>query len=189
MTVFTVHEPPSPPADRIDRAEQLVFVKDGFSWGAFLLGPVWLLANRLWWAAFVYIGILVLASLALKSLGAADGWSSLLVLGLNAIIAFEAHVLKVVKLEQEGWASLGAVTGNGIADCERRFYEGWLPDQPMLRRNRPAAPATSSEPANVSGAPADEAAHNMAADEARPMTGVPGVKRRWRLPGFFLKKS
>ena len=30
MRTYTVHEQPNPPADRIDRAEKLVFIKDGF---------------------------------------------------------------------------------------------------------------------------------------------------------------
>ena len=45
MLTFTVHEPPNPPADRIDRAESLVFIKDGFSWIAALFAPLWLLAT------------------------------------------------------------------------------------------------------------------------------------------------
>ena len=36
------------PADRLDRAERLVFVKDGFSWLAACCPPLWLLANGLW---------------------------------------------------------------------------------------------------------------------------------------------
>ena len=55
MPTFTVHEPPNPPADRIDRAERLVFVKDGFSWLAAVFGPVWLLAHRLWWPFLGYV--------------------------------------------------------------------------------------------------------------------------------------
>ena len=47
MLTFTVHEPPSPPPDRLERAESLVFVKDGFSWTAALFGPVWLLVHQL----------------------------------------------------------------------------------------------------------------------------------------------
>ena len=39
MLTFTVHEPPNPPADRIERADKLVFVKDGFSWMAALFAP------------------------------------------------------------------------------------------------------------------------------------------------------
>jgi len=29
VVAYTVHEPPNPPADRLDRAERLVFIKDG----------------------------------------------------------------------------------------------------------------------------------------------------------------
>ena len=55
MQTFTVHEPPNAPADRVDRAESLLFIKDGFSWGAALFGPLWLLAHRLWWPLIGYI--------------------------------------------------------------------------------------------------------------------------------------
>jgi hypothetical protein len=36
---------------------------------------------------------------------------------------------------------LGAVTGRTLAECERRFFEAWLPAQPIL------TPATPSRPA------------------------------------------
>ena len=34
MAAFTVHEPPSPAIDRVDRADELVFVRDGVKAGA-----------------------------------------------------------------------------------------------------------------------------------------------------------
>ena len=55
MLTFTVHEPPNPPADRVDRAEGLVFIKDGFSWFAALFAPLWLLVHRLWWPLLGYV--------------------------------------------------------------------------------------------------------------------------------------
>ena len=55
MLTFTVHEPPNPPADRIERADKLVFVKDGFSWMAALFAPLWMLVHRLWWALLGYV--------------------------------------------------------------------------------------------------------------------------------------
>ena len=147
MSVFTVHEPPHPPADRIDRAEALVFLKDGFTLGAFLLGPVWLLANRLWLALAGYISIVALAALALEGLDASPGWSGLLVLGLSAIVAFEAHALKATKLDADGWTLLGSVSGSGLRECERRFFEHWLPSQPALRQGlEPAAPLQPATP-------------------------------------------
>lgn len=152
MTVFTVHEPPHPPADRIDRAEALVFLKDGFNLGAFLLGPVWLLANRLWLALAGYVVIVTLAGLALEGLDASPGWHGLLVLGLNAIIAFEAHALKAAKLDAEGWTLLGSVSGPSVRECERRFFENWLPSQPALRRDHERS--ALSPPATMPASPA-----------------------------------
>ena len=55
MIVFTVHEPPNPPADRIERAEQLEFVRDGFTLLAGLIPPLWMVLNRLWIALLVYL--------------------------------------------------------------------------------------------------------------------------------------
>src|SRR2546423_14987770 len=48
MRTYTIHERPDPAADRVDRAEGLVFVKDGFAWAAALFAPIWLVAHRLW---------------------------------------------------------------------------------------------------------------------------------------------
>ena len=55
MLTFTVHEPPNPPPDRVDRAESLVFIKDGFGWVAALFAPIWLLVHRLWWPLLGFI--------------------------------------------------------------------------------------------------------------------------------------
>jgi hypothetical protein len=63
MRTFTVHEAPDPPADRIDRAAGLAFVRDGFSWSAALFTPIWLLAYRLWWPLLGYLVAAVLIDL------------------------------------------------------------------------------------------------------------------------------
>ena len=39
VAVYAVYEPPQRPADRLSRAESLVFVKEGFSWPAALFAP------------------------------------------------------------------------------------------------------------------------------------------------------
>ena len=66
MLTFTVHEPPNPPADRVDRAEGLVFIKDGFAWFAALFAPLWLLMHRLWWALLGYVVLAAVLQLAQK---------------------------------------------------------------------------------------------------------------------------
>jgi hypothetical protein len=31
---------------------------------------------------------------------------------------------------------VGVVNGKSIAECERRFFEGWLPEQPVIASDR-----------------------------------------------------
>jgi hypothetical protein len=140
MLTFTVHEPPDPPADRIDRAEKLVFIKDGFSWAAALFGPLWMIVNRLWWALLGFV--VVVGSLQLVGrLGAVDqGWVALAGFAVNVLVGFEADTLRRWALERRGWRTLGAVSGRTYAECERRFFEAWLPAQPILTTHTAPSP-------------------------------------------------
>ena len=132
MRTYTIHEPPNPSADRIDRAESLVFVKDGFGWAAALFAPIWLLMHRLWWPLLGYVvlsGLFEGFRLALPSLGS---WITLAGVALHLLVGFEADTLRRWGLERRGWRMLGSVSGKTSAECERRFYEAWLPTQPVI---------------------------------------------------------
>lgn len=139
MPTFAVYEPPSPPADRVDRGESLVFVKDGFGWAAALFAPVWLLMHRLWWPLLGYVvlnGLFELCRIGLPSLGS---WLGLATVAVHLVIGFEAGALRQWGLERRGWRMLGSVSGRNSAECERRFYEAWLPSQPVMARPSPEA--------------------------------------------------
>src|SRR5262245_4204995 len=128
MKTYTVHEPPNAPAGRIERAERLVFVKDGFSWMAALFTPVWLIVYRLWLPLVGYVAFMVLLGGLGNLFG--TGWTGLASLALNLLIGFEASVLRRWGLDRRGWRSVGSVTGRSAEECERRFFELWLPAQP-----------------------------------------------------------
>lgn len=171
MTVFTIHEPPAPPIDRIDRAEAMVFLKDGFSWSAFLLGPIWLLANRLWLATLGYIAIVAFAYVVFELMGVSEGLFGPFLLAMNATVGFEAHWLKSARLEAMGWCQVGSVSGQSLAECERRFFEGWLPTQSLLRRDGGiAGPSATQQDGGAAASPghAASAATANGAAEATP---------------------
>ena len=132
MLTFTVHEPPNPPPDRIDRAESLVFVKDGFSWIAALFTPIWLLVHRLWWPLLGYVVLSGLFEFVRWSTIVDPGWVMLAGIALHLVIGFEADTLRRSALDRRGWQILGSVSGRNAAECERRFYEGWLATQPVI---------------------------------------------------------
>lgn len=143
MLTFTVHEPPNPPADRVDRAESLVFVKDGFGWMAAIFAPIWMIVHRLWWPLLGFVVLSGAFELIKRVAGVDQRWVGLAVLGLNLMIGFEADMLRRWALERRGWHTLGSVTGKTAAECERRFFESWLPSQPILapRADAPAGGA------------------------------------------------
>src|SRR6185312_8279144 len=90
MLTFTVHEQPNPPADRIDRAERLTFVRDGFSWTAALFAPVWLLAHRLWWPFLGYLAAEGVIEFVRQSELLHPGWTTLAAIGISLLIGLEA---------------------------------------------------------------------------------------------------
>lgn len=143
MLTFTVHEPPDPPADRVDRAEGLVFIKDGFAWFAALFAPLWLLMHRLWWALLGYVALAAALQLAQKSGVLTESTTGLVMLAVNLLVGFEAGTLRRWALDRKGWSMLGAVSGRTVDECERRFFDGWLPSQPILK---PSSDHTPSAP-------------------------------------------
>lgn len=165
MRVYTVHEPADPPADRIDRAEALRFVREGFSWMAFLFAPLWMIVRGLWLALLVYIVGIVGLGLLARTLGLGDEIRTVLFLAMHVLIGFEADQIERWTLGRRGWTMIGSITGENALDCERRFLDAWLPDQPMLR------PETLS------------ASHFTGSGNAA--TGVRGAPRRSGIASLF----
>jgi len=132
MRAYTIHEPPHPPADRMDRAEALVFVRDGMSWLALLAPPLWMLVRGLWLALGLYVVAVIALTIALAVLDIPLAWSGVVSLVPNILIALEADSIERWSLARRGWRMVGTVSGGGDTDCERRFFEAWLPAQPMI---------------------------------------------------------
>ncbi len=142
MITCTVHEPPRPPADRTARAEALAFVKDGFHPQAAAFAPFWLLGQQLWLPLLGYAAIFALAQWGLPWLGIGGRWGLYAIAGLNLLVGFEADSLQRWRLDRKGWTTLASVGGRNRDDCERRFFELWLPEQPMFSRS--AMPSSTS---------------------------------------------
>jgi hypothetical protein len=130
LVVFNVYEPPNPARDRIDRAGELVFVKDGFSWLAAILPVIWFLVKGLWLELLVFLGIVAVLSWGIEAMGELGGLSGTLLLIVQIVLGFEAGALQSAALERRGWSFLGTVTGHNQDECERRFFETWQPSEP-----------------------------------------------------------
>jgi hypothetical protein len=142
VVIYTVHEPPNGPANRLESAERLVFVKDGFSWLAAAVPPLWLLFKRMWLELAIYAGGTGLMVWALTAMGATNTSNALLLI-VQIIFGFEAGALYSASLERRGWRLVGTVTGRNSEDCERRFLEAWLPTHTEIPQNIAADPLST----------------------------------------------
>jgi hypothetical protein len=127
VSAFTVHEPPEAGGAKLERAENLVFVEDGFSWRAALFSPVYLLVKGEWLALAVYVAAAVVLSLVLQLLGSEPDWFAWMFVILNIITGFEMREFRRWSLRRAGWREIATVSGRGQEEAERRFFEDWLP--------------------------------------------------------------
>ncbi len=108
----------------LDPDRDIVLVKEGFSWPAFIFSFLWALRHRLWLAALAIF-------LAVTTLNGAiywlrpDGLSQVaLSLGLGVIIGYLGNDLRRRKLTHQGFAFAGAVSGDDPDQALRRYLDG-----------------------------------------------------------------
>jgi hypothetical protein len=135
MAVYTVHEPPRRDDDPLAHTERFVFVRDGFSWPAFLFAPLWMVRHRLWLALILYLLVVFALSAATRVFGA-GGWMLAISLLVALLVGFEASTLRRYGLTRRRWNTVGVVVGDDLEAAERRFFDSWTAG----RVSRPAPP-------------------------------------------------
>jgi hypothetical protein len=150
MPVYTVHARVADGAETQRAADRLVFVRDGFHFWAFLLGPLWLAWHRLWLALIGYIAVMAAVEVALSQLrtGAAIRFIAMFLIAL--LTGFEAASLRRWTLSRRKWRQLDIVVANDTETAERRFFDRWASVQRGLSStpavDRGAPPPTRAAP-------------------------------------------
>lgn len=151
MSVYTVHQPPLEAGAAATEPYRFVFIRDGFSWWAFLLTPLWMLRHCLWLVLVVYLVVSASLEAGLRALGAP--MVSLFAVGLliSLLVGLEAGTLRRFRLARRHWRNIGVVTGDDLEDAERRFFDAWVRQAPA---HRPAPPSSLPSASVASGAAA-----------------------------------
>jgi hypothetical protein len=137
MRIWTIHEPASA-ATSLERAEKLVFIKDGFSWLAFFFSPLWMLYHRLWLGTLLYV-LISAATIAAGALLPLGGGSEFLLGFVPMLYAgFEGNDLRRRKLERRGYTQIGSVAAKSGIEAEVAYFANAPERAP---ETRPAGPA------------------------------------------------
>src|ERR1700719_4127893 len=127
MSVYTVHEPPPLRAGAAaSDVERFAFVRDGFSWWAFLFAPLWMLRHRMWLVLIGYVVVAGAIEIPVKLSRVTALAASLIGILLGLLVGLEAGTLRRFTLSRRGWKNLGVVSGDDREDAERRFFDAWL---------------------------------------------------------------
>src|SRR5438270_13216514 len=111
MAVYTVHEPPPKHLEQASDPERFAFVRDGFSFSAFLFGPLWMLRHRMWLVLILYGAIAGGFLYALYRLDVPLATLALVVLLLRLLVGFEAATLRRITVGRRGFANVGVIVG------------------------------------------------------------------------------
>jgi hypothetical protein len=149
MSVYTVYEPPLKAHESVPNPERFVFVRDGFSFWAFLLAPLWMLRYRLWLAFIGYVIVAVALLVALWLIGASAMVTTIAVALLSLLVGFEAATLRRFTLSRRGWRNVGIVVGDDLESAERRFFDAWVGKAWIDRPSGNAELRTSSQASGV----------------------------------------
>jgi hypothetical protein len=155
VSVYTVHEPLAHPANPLSEAERIVFVRDGFSFWAFIASPLWMLWHRMW---LVFVGYVLVTLILIAGLAAlAASRATLVIVGLiiALVVGLESGTLRRLTLHRRGWRNVGIVSGADVEDAERRFFGTWSHKTPSANPADRAPPPLPAAPSPRGAPPSD----------------------------------
>ncbi len=130
MLTYTAHSKPEPQVQgQAEDGKGVVFVKDGFSWPAFLIPFFWMLWHRLWLPLVGYVAAVVLIVLA----GYGFSWPENLTGGIgllaNLFFGFEGNNFRRWALAKRGYDEVADIVADNGEEASYRFFAARFSDQ------------------------------------------------------------
>jgi Protein of unknown function (DUF2628) len=149
MSIYTVHQPPLRAAGAPPAPEKFAFVRDGFSFWAFVAAMLWMLWHRMWLVLLVYVVVAIGADAAMHYAGVPAVAIAIVGLFGSLLVGLEAATLRRFTLARQGWRDVGIVSGHDRQDAEQRFFDAWVREadgKPAEPPARPPHPPSSPVP-------------------------------------------
>lgn len=133
-------------------ADQMVFVKDGFSLPALIIPELWLLWHRMWIPLVGYLGYRILIGLLAHAIG--DATAGMIAFLLAILFALEANNLRRWSLGRKGWRIVGETIGRSRSEAEFLFFRDWAAKPAAVRRTEDRAGTRTLRPTRPAPEPA-----------------------------------
>ena len=151
MTVYTIHQPHPRKDEDTTHPDRFVFVREGFYFWAFLLGPLWMLWHGLWLVLMFYLAAAAAVQAGLWALGMPVAVTSLVWVLIALLVGFEAASLRRWTYKRRRWDNLGLVVAPDRESAERRFFDSWTAgswtaENPSAPQAAPAPPTSMPAP-------------------------------------------
>lgn len=147
MSVYTVHIAEAD-LDRPLASGRAVYVRDGFSWAAFLFAPLWCVLRRSW----LGLGLWLLAVAAILGLGQYfridEIAQTAALFVVHLIFGWEAAQLRRRSLRRRGYALFDLISADRQSDAELVFITRITSETGAVSATAPASrprPLTSSD--------------------------------------------
>ena len=133
MALYTIQQR----SEDLPSGDEAVFVRQSFSWSAFLFGPFWLARYRLWLAVLMWIlAYLILTVVGFRYLTpSATFW---IIVALQGLLGFEASRLIEARLAAQGYRLTDVIAAANRDEAEVTYF-----------RHRESANVLSIPPSSV----------------------------------------
>jgi hypothetical protein len=121
------------------KLDDVILVRDGFAWGAFVFSVVWCLWHRMWLAAAAVLFVLGMIGLAARLWGLGETAESVATLAAGLILGFEASEIRRLSLLQRGYREAGVIAARSIDEAEIRYFAS-------AQFGEPPAPQSAAKP-------------------------------------------
>ncbi len=142
-----------------ETADRAVFVRDRFSFLAFILTPVVLLWHGLWLAFALYFALAVGLQLLVTFAHLPEAVPGIVLAGASLLVALDLAMLRARKLLRQGYTEQVVVSAPSRMAAEQRFFDQW--DGPA-RPPHPTAPPSPPPRGLIEGPPSWRAPQGQA---------------------------
>ncbi len=114
--IYTIHRLPG------GDGEEAAFIREAFSFWAFLFGPFWFLFHRLWLVALALLAAELALSGLMYAVGLTEVFQSVVQIAVAVLIGLFANDIRRFWLERQGYVMDGVVAANDLAMAEELYF-------------------------------------------------------------------